>query len=512
MPIVGTCTGASDANGNASHAPGEEASGVWHDRTMMSDAHHASVTPFAGGFATVVGPERDRLLASLREIVGADGVITEPAALATYEHDGYMARARPVAVCLPSTAQAVAAIMRLARRFHLPVTPRGAGTGLAGGATPIHGGLVVGTARLNRIRSIDPINRRAVVEPGTVNADLGRAVEPHGLFFAPDPSSQAASTIGGNIAENAGGPHCLAYGVTTNHVVGVEAVLSDGTVITVGEAGGGPSEVGLDLTGILTGSEGTLAFVTAATVRLMPKAEAVRTVLALFESFDAAGSATSAIIARGIIPAALEFVDGVTIGALRGGGFPEYPEGVEALLLVEVEGTTQACDADADTVETILMQAGAREVRVAASATERQRLWRGRKGALGALGRLAPNYYIQDGVVPRSRLVEVLAFVQDLARRENLLIANVFHAGDGNLHPNILYDARVPGLTDRVIRAGAAILRKCVDVGGTLSGEHGVGLEKAAYLDWVMSPADRDMQRHIKQTWDPGGWLNPGKP
>jgi glycolate oxidase len=471
--------------------------------------------PFAGGFASPDHPTRERVLRDLRAVLGGSGVVAEPAALVAYENDGYMARAKPLAVCLPSTTDQVVSIVRIARQYGLPVTPRGAGTGLSGGATPIHGGLVIGTARMNRVRSIDAPNRRAVVEPGVVNADLGRAVEPLGLFFAPDPSSQAASTIGGNVAENAGGPHCLAYGVTANHILGVEAVLIDGTVIRTGELStnvNAPDAPGYDLPGILTGSEGTLAFITAVTVRLMTRPEAVRTILALFDSLDAAGSATSAVVGAGIIPAALEFVDGVTIGALRGGGFTEYPEGVEALLLVEVEGLTEASAAEAAAIEAILEASGAKEVRVAASAAERQQLWRGRKGALGALGRLAPNYYIQDGVVPRTRLVEVLGKVQALARRENLLIANVFHAGDGNLHPNILFDARTPGLTARVIAAGEEILRACIDAGGTLSGEHGVGIEKAAYLDWVMTPADRTAQRAIKRTFDDGGWLNPGKP
>ena len=471
--------------------------------------------PFAGGYVSPDHATRDHILGDLRAVLGPAGVIAEPAALVAYENDGYMARAKPLAVCLPSTTDQVISIIRIARHHGLPVTPRGAGTGLSGGATPIHGGLVIGTARMNRVRSIDAANRRAVVEPGVVNADLGRAVEPHGLYFAPDPSSQAASTIGGNVAENAGGPHCLAYGVTANHVLGVEAVLIDGTVIRTGEACVGshaPDAPGYDLPGVLTGSEGTLAFITAVTVRLMTKPEAVRTILALFDSLDAAGAATSAVVGAGIVPAALEFVDGVTIGALRGGGFTEYPEGVEALLLVEVEGLTEACAAEASAIESILAANGATEVRVATSASERQQLWRGRKGALGALGRLAPNYYIQDGVVPRTRLVEVLGKVQALAKRENLLIANVFHAGDGNLHPNILFDARTPGLTARVIAAGEEILRACIDAGGTLSGEHGVGLEKAAYLGWVLSPADRAAQRAIKRTFDVGGWLNPGKP
>lgn len=468
--------------------------------------------PFDSRAAGPDAATRDRILADLRAILGPDGIVTEPAALVAYEHDGYMARARPLAVCLPVSTDQVAAIIRIARHHGVPVTPRGAGTGLAGGATPIHGGLVVGTARMHAIRSIDAPNRRATVEPGTINADLGRAAEPHGLYFAPDPSSQAASTVGGNVATNAGGPHCLAYGVTANHVLGIEAVLADGTVVRTGEAASAPDAPGYDLTGLLTGSEGTLAIITAITVRLMTRPETVRTVLGLYDSLDAAGAATSAIIGTGVIPAALEFVDGVTIGALRLGGFTEYPEGVEALLLVEIEGLTEACAADAGAVEAILERQGATEVLVAESPAARQRLWRGRKGALGAFGRLAPNYYTQDGVVPRSRLVEALGKVQAIARREDLLIANVFHAGDGNLHPIVLFDARVPGLMARVIHAGEEILRACVEVGGTLSGEHGIGIEKAAYLDWVLSPADRAAQRTIKRIFDPGGWLNPGKP
>ena len=503
--------------------------GVWQDQSSMRISQHDAGATLApdldpshsrGALSTAYGgaiphpdePTRARFLSQLRGIVGAGAVVSEPAALVSYEGDGYMARARPLAVCLPTTTGQVSDAIRLARQYGFPVTPRGAGTGLSGGATPIHGGLVIATSRMHRIREIDAENMRAIVEPGLVNVDLTRAAEPFGLYFAPDPSSQTASTIGGNVAENAGGPHCLAYGVTTNHVLGMEAVLIDGTIVSCGTMASSPDAPGYDFPGILTGSEGTLAFVTAVCVRLMPRAETVRTVLALFDTFNDAGAATSAIIEAGIIPAALEFVDGVTIGALRGGGFPEYPEGVEALLLVEVEGLSEACAEDASHVEALLTQYGAREVRVAASVAERQRLWRGRKGALGALGRLAPNYYIQDGVVPRSRLVEVLTKVQDLAKRENLLIANVFHAGDGNLHPNILYDARIPGLTERVIKAGEEILRACIDAGGTLSGEHGVGLEKAAYLDWVMSPADRATQACVKRVFDEGGWLNPGKP
>ncbi|HEV2123346.1 MAG TPA: FAD-linked oxidase C-terminal domain-containing protein [Chloroflexota bacterium] len=445
-------------------------------------------------------------------ILGREAVLTATGELATYEHDGYMTKARPLAVCFPTTSEEVAALLRLATTYGISVTPRGAGTGLSGGATAVGGGVVISTSRMNRILHIDADNLRATVQPGVVNSDLSRAAAPFGLYYAPDPSSQTASTIGGNVAENAGGPHCLAYGVTTNHVLGMEVVLADGTLHQFGACQGRAELAGYDLTGLTTGGEGNLAFVTAITVRLMPRAEAVSTLLALFSSVRHAGAASSAIIAAGIIPAALEFIDATTIGALEKGGFRDYPPRAEAVLLIELEGLEEQVADDTRRVREVLLAGGAFEVRSATAADERARLWAGRKGALAALGRLAPNYYIQDGVVPRSRLVDVLMDIQELARREHLLIANVFHAGDGNLHPNILYDGRTPGLTERVIEAGAEILRYCVDVGGTLSGEHGVGLEKQEYLDWVFSPEDQQAQRRLKHAFDPGEVLNPGKP
>jgi glycolate oxidase len=439
-------------------------------------------------------------------------VVTGPGSLATYEQDGFMARARPLAVCLPTETDQVAALIRLAAREGLPVTPRGAGTGLSGGATAVAGGLVIATSRMNRILKLDPASLRGTVQPGVVNAELTRAAAPHGLYYAPDPSSQSASTIGGNVAENAGGPHCLAYGVTTDHVLALEGVTAAGDVLRFGGYPDGADAPGYDLSGLLTGSEGNLAFVTGVTVRLLPRMEAVSTLLALFGSVAGAGAGASAVIAAGIIPAALEFVDGTTIGALRQGGFRDYPAEAEAVLLVELEGLAGALPEETGRVLEVLLEAGATEVRTATAAGERARLWAGRKGALGAFGNLAPNYYIQDGVVPRSRMVEVLQRIQALAAHEGLLIANVFHAGDGNLHPTILYDTRQPGLTERVVAAGAAILRFCVDAGGTLSGEHGVGLEKQAYLDWVLGPADQAAQLAVKRAFDPLARLNPGKP
>jgi glycolate oxidase len=452
------------------------------------------------------------LVTELAAVLGNEGVLAESGALATYEHDGYMVKARPLAVCFPTTTEQLATLMRLATRRGVPVTPRGAGTGLSGGATAVGGGILVSTSRMNRIMSLDAPNLRAIVQPGVVNADLTRAAEPFGLYFAPDPSSLAASTIGGNVAENAGGPHCLAYGVTTNHILGLEVVLADGAIRQFGVNEAVAERPGYDLTGLTTGSEGTLAFVTAVTVRLTPRREAVSTLLALFSSVRDAGAAATAVIAAGMTPAALEFIDSTTIEALAQAGFRDYPSDAEAVLLVELEGLAEQVRDDTERVRVVLLDSGATEVYSATAAAERARLWAGRRGALAALGRLAPHYYIQDGVVPRSRLVSVLMQIQELARRERLLIANVFHAGDGNLHPTILYDAREPGLTERVIEAGAEILRYCVDAGGTLSGEHGVGLEKQAYLDWIFSAEDQEAQHRLKRAFDPGYVFNPGKP
>ena len=423
-----------------------------------------------------------------------------------------MAKARPAAVCLPRTADEVAALMRLATERGLPVTPRGAGTGLSGGATAVGGGLVIGTSRMNRILKLDAENQRAVVQPGVVNLELSRAAEPYGLYYAPDPSSQGVSTIGGNVAENAGGAHCLKYGVTTNHVLGLELVLADGRVARVGGFPDGGDTAGYDVSGLVTGSEGNLALVTAIVVRLSAKPESVRTLLALFATEREAGEACSAIVGEGIVPAALEFVDRHVIEALRGAGFLDYPSDAAAVVLVEVEGLAEQAEDEAARVHAVLCDRSATEVRIAESAAERARLWAGRKGAAGSLGHLAPNYYIQDGVVPRSRMVEVLGKIDAIAAREHLRIVNVFHAGDGNLHPTVVFDAREPGMVERVVDAGAQILRACVDAGGTLSGEHGIGLEKQAYLHWVMTPEDQAAQLALKRAFDPALRLNPGKP
>jgi len=449
------------------------------------------------------------LVRGLRAILGPQYVLWRPDQLAAYQYDGSADRGVPDVVALPASTDQVVQCVRLAAELGVPVVPRGAGTGLSAGAVPARGGLVLCLARLKRILEVDPQNLRAVVEPGLVNLDLSQAVAPLGLYYAPDPSSQGACTIGGNVAENAGGPHCLAYGVTTNHVLGLEVVLSDGQVVSLG--GKCPDRPGYDLTGLFVGSEGTFGIVTRVVVRLLPLPEAVRTFLAVFPRMSDASRCTSAIIAAGIIPAALEMMDGVTIRALQLAGHQGLPSGVEAVLLVELEGLTEGVEELAQRVRDLCLEHHAQEVRAAASAAERTALWKARKGALGALGQIKPNYYLQDGTVPRTRLPEVLETVQEVSARYGLPIANVFHAGDGNLHPCLLFDERLPGETEKVIAASAEILRRCVELGGTLSGEHGVGIEKQPYLPWLFGSADLAAMQAARRAFDPAGRLNPGK-
>jgi glycolate oxidase len=426
-----------------------------------------------------------------------------------YEYDYGLDRAMPQLVALPRSTAEVQAIVRAARAAGVPIVARGAGTGISGGAVPSRGGVVVSLARMNRILDIDAANRCAVVQPGVVNLDLSVAAEPYGLFFAPDPSSQKASTIGGNIANNAGGPHCLSLGVTVNHILGVEMVLHDGGVVRVG--GKAPDTPGLDLTGVIVGSEGTLGVVTEATVRLMPIAEAVRTTLALFASVEAASEAVSALIGRGVVPSALEMMDRLAISAIEAAFHAGYPPEAGAVLLVEVDGLVEQVDSQAAVVDQVCRAAGALDIRLAATAEERAHLWAARKGAASALGRVAPNYYLHDAVVPRTRLPRILAQVVEIGQRYELPIANLFHAGDGNLHPMILFDVRQPGILDRVMAAGREILTRCIEAGGTITGEHGVGLEKQAFMPLIFSPADLDVMGRVRSAIDPGGNFNPAK-
>jgi glycolate oxidase len=457
--------------------------------------------------ATVAQPSP--LVRELQEIAGPDHVLWRPQELRSYEYDGSIDVGHPEVVVLVGALDEVVEVVKAARRHGRPLVPRGAGTGLSGGAVLSEGGIALGFSRMRRILEIDVDNLRATCEPGVVNLDLSKAAAPYGLYYAPDPSSQAACSLGGNVAENSGGAHCLAYGVTTNHVVGLELVLADGSVVHVG----GPivDAPGYDLTGLFVGSEGTFAVVTNVIVRLMRVHEAERTLLASFETTEDASRATSAIVAAGIIPAALEMMDDLTIRALVRAGHTGLPTNAGAVLLVELEGLTEGMQETVDAVQGLCLECGAVEIRAAQTKDERDRLWKARKGALGALGQIKPNYYLQDGVIPRTRLLDVLQTVSEVSRRYGLPIANVFHAGDGNLHPCIVFDQRVPGETEKVVAAGADILRKCVELGGTLSGEHGVGLEKQAYMSWIFSEADFDAMQRAKRVFDPEGRLNPGK-
>ncbi len=449
------------------------------------------------------------LIKQLRAIVGDRGVLHRPEDLMLYEYDGSVERARPDCVVFPRTAGDVVRIVKLARQHNLPLVGRGAGTGLSGGAIARGGGVMIAFARMNRILEIDLDNERAVVEPGVVNLDLTVAVEGRGYFYAPDPSSQRACTIGGNVSENAGGPHTLAYGVTTNHVLGLEAVLPDGTVIETG--GKEPDRAGFDLTGLLTGSEGTMALVTKIIVRLMRKPELVKTLLAIYDQPEDAGSTVAAITERQITPVALEMLDGVMLRMVEEATHAGYPMDASAVLLIELEGLREAVEAQSIEIEQVCRDNRARDVRVARSDRERELLWKGRKNAFGAVGRVSPSYYVQDGVVPRTRIAETLRFIYRVSEKHRLTISNIFHAGDGNMHPIILFNHRVPEELERTRQAGAEILAYCVSVGGSITGEHGVGMEKNEMMPLVFSPSSLEMIRRLKDVFNPDGRLNPGK-
>ena len=451
----------------------------------------------------------EELVRTLREIVGDRYVLVEKEDVIVYEQDGSIFQVMPEIVVLPGDVDQVAAVVKAAKHASVPIVPRGSGTGLAGGAVPAEGGIVLSLARLNRILKIDLENRIAVVEPGVINADVTKAVAKDGFFYAPDPSSQAACSIGGNVANNSGGPHTLAYGVTTNHVLGVEVVLDDGRIVWLG--GEVPDKPGYDLCGVFVGSEGTMGIVTKVVVRLMRTRESVRTLLAIFDQMDSATQTVVDITAAGIIPAALEIMDRIAIEAVERGAPVGFPRDAEAVLIVEIEGLAEHTERAIKVAREICQRDGAREVKLAADEAERQRLWKGRKGAFGAMGALAPNYYVQDGVVPRSKLPEMMKRIAAISKQFNLRIANVFHAGDGNLHPNILFDMRSPGELDRVIEAGAATLRACIELGGSITGEHGVGLEKKAYIGLLFSEADLGAMARVRRAFDPDNRFNPAK-
>jgi len=449
--------------------------------------------------------------ADLQAIVGEQWVITDPVRLLAYESDGLTAYRRPPgAVVLPADTDDVSQVMACLAHAEVPVVPRGAGTGLSGGALAGPDAVIVATPRMNRIVHVDPENRLALLQPGVINADLTEAARPHGLYYAPDPSSQSACTIGGNVAENAGGPHCLKYGVTSRYVTGLTVVLYDGEVLRLG--GLGRDSAGYDLTGVFIGSEGCFGIATEIEVRLLPIPQATRTLLVMFDQLEDAGEAVSAIVARGLLPAALEIIDRETIQAVEASIFAAgYPVDVEAALVIEFDGIEAGLDFEAEEAERCCWEKGAREVRRARSEEERLALWQGRKKAFGAFGRVAPDLLVQDATVPRTRLPEVLRAITEIGHRYGLRLANVFHAGDGNLHPNILFDRSDADELARVEQASREIMAVCVEAGGTITGEHGVGLDKRGYMRMVHSRDVLEVMRATKKAFDPWGGMNPGK-
>ena len=444
-----------------------------------------------------------------QRILGARHVISEPEQLRVYECDGLTGhRAIPELVVLPGSTEDVQAVVQACNREGVPFVARGAGTGLSGGATPLAGGLVVSLARMNRILEIDLASQRIVVEPGVANLDVTRAVAGEGFFYAPDPSSQQVCTIGGNVAENSGGAHCLKNGFTAHHVTGVTLVLPDGELVELGGKALDPD--GPDLLGVVVGSEGTLGIVTRITLRLVRAPEAVQTLLAGFETTDAAGAAVSGIIAGGILPSALEMMDRLTIEAAELAVAPGYPAGAGAILLVELDGVSAQVEEDAVEVERICGECGAFEIRAATNDLARSLLWKGRRSAFAAMGRVATDYYVQDGVVPRTRLPGVLRRIEELSELHGLRVGNVFHAGDGNLHPLVLYDAE-RGETQQARLLAEAILDACLDAGGSLTGEHGVGMDKACSMPKMFSERDLEVFGRLRRAFDPQGLCNPGK-
>jgi glycolate oxidase subunit GlcD len=458
-----------------------------------------------------VSPHLDSPLARrLAGIVGQRHVLERPAEKLVYTADGLPGyRKEPTVVVMPGTRDEVIDVIRLLAREGVSFVPRGAGTGLSGGALA-DGVVLLALHRLRRIIAVDPDNRLAVVEPGVVNTTLSREAAPYGLHYAPDPSSQAACTIGGNVAENAGGPHCLKYGVTLNHVLAVTVALPDGTVVSLGSADG--ERPGYDLVGTFVGSEGCFGVALDVTVRLTRNPEAVRTMLADFDSIEAAAQAVSAIVACGIVPAALEMMDRSTIRAVEASIYSAgYPIDATAVLLIEVDGLAAGLEHDVELVERICREQGARTVRTARDDTERARLWQGRKKAFGAMGRIAPHLVVQDAVVPRTRLPAVMADIGRIAARHRVNVCNVFHAGDGNLHPNIAYDASDPGESARVSAAMRDIMRLCIDAGGSVTGEHGIGLDKLEYMPLIFPDDSLGAMCRLREVFDPERRANPGK-
>ena len=472
---------------------------------MSSPSFEVAVEPELFEHHTVPAAVKKRIAA----IVGPKGYLDRPEDMSLYEYDGSVDKARPAMVVFPRTTEDVAAIVKITAENGIPIVGRGAGTGLSGGAIPRAGGVTIGFARMNRILEIDLDNERMVVQPGVVNLDMSLAVQGLGYFFAPDPSSQRACTIGGNVSENSGGPHTLAYGVTTNHVLGLEFVLPDGTVHTTG--GKEPDSPGYDLVGLLTGSEGTMVLVTKVIVRLMRQPEKIKTILAIYNDASDAADTVAEVTARAITPVAVEMLDGTMLRMVEEATHAGYPMDAAAVLLIELEGLVEAVEEQTEQIRQACEGCGAREFRVAKTAEERDLLWKGRKNAFGAVGRVSPSYYVQDGVVPRTQVAPTLRFIAEVSKKHNLGISNIFHAGDGNMHPIILFNSHVPGELERAKAAGEDILAYCISVGGSITGEHGVGMEKNEMMAKLFSADSLDYIGRFKTFFDPAGLLNPGK-
>jgi glycolate oxidase subunit GlcD len=453
--------------------------------------------------------EWNELIERLKGVVGEAYVLTSEMDLTLYGYDASLEKGRPEAVVLPESTEEVSRVVALAHEQGVPVIGRGSGTNLSGGTIPTKGGIVIHFSRMNRVLEIDIPNRTVTVEPGVITLDLQNELLKQGFIYAPDPASQKVSTLGGNVGENSGGPHCLKYGVTTNHVLGAEVVLHDGTVVWTG--GKGPDQAGYDLLGLLVGSEGTLGIVTQMVLRILRAPEAVKTLLAVYETLEDASNTVSAIIAEGIVPATLEMMDNTIIKAVEASVQAGYPLDAAAVLIIELDGLSDGMDRQTEKILDICKRHNVRRVQVAQDEAERGRLWAGRKGAFGAVTRLRPSYMVCDGTVPRTRLPEVLKRVMELGERYGVLIGNVFHAGDGNLHPLILFDERDEEELRKVQQVSTEILKICADVGGTISGEHGIGIEKLKEMTFVFSESDLEAMRQVKRAFDPGGIFNPGK-
>ena len=448
-------------------------------------------------------------ISELKHLLGAQSVLDKTQDLVLYEFDGSIEKSAPDCVVFPTSTEDVVRIVKIAQKYSLPLVGRGAGTGLSGGTIPVDGGVMIAFARMNKILEIDLENEYAVVQPGVVNLDITTTVQSNGYYYAPDPSSQKACTIGGNVSENAGGPHTLAYGVTTNHVLGIEAVLPDGSVITVG--GPETEHPGYDLRGLLTGSEGTMVLVTKVTVRLMRSPEAVKTLLAIYDEPEDAAATIESMTNQAIVPAAVEMLDGVMLRMIEEATHAGFPIDANAVLLIEVEGPIESVQEQVEKIQKACRESNSREVRVARSEKERELLWKGRKNAFGAVGRISPTYYVQDGVVPRTRIADTLRFIHETSKKYGIQISNIFHAGDGNMHPILLFDERDTDQLKRTKQAGTEILQYCIEAGGAITGEHGVGMEKNDLMPMLFTEDSLEMMERLIKVFNSDRRLNPGK-